>query len=303
MSEIIQIIRDRPGRYVLVGIPCFIKAVRLLMKEDPLLGERIRFCIGLICGHLKSIRFAEMFAWQCGVEPGKLLAVDFRKKLPDADANKYGVEVVGLENGKLVTRTRPVQDMYGYDWGLGFFKYKACDYCDDVVAETADVTVGDAWLPQYIKDSQGTNVIVVRHPIIHNMLERAIAAGNLKLDLIDAEEVVRSQKSGFAHRHDGLAYRLYLADTKGKWRPKKRIQPSKRNIERNFQKRYLMRMLLAKESHDAFKKAVEVGQFSVFVEIMEPLVRQYRALSQPPTWKQFMWQFKGFVKHLLNAFI
>ncbi len=64
-----------------------------------------------------------------------------------------------------------------------------------------------------------------------------------------------------------------------------------------------MRMLLAKESHDAFKKAVEVGQFSVFVEIMEPLVRQYRALSQPPTWKQFMWQFKGFVKHLLNAFI
>lgn len=303
MSEIIQIIRDRPGRYVLVGIPCFIKAVRLLMKEDPLLGERIRFCIGLICGHLKSIRFAEMFAWQCGVEPGKLLAVDFRKKLPDADANKYGVEVVGLENGKLVTRTRPVQDMYGYDWGLGFFKYKACDYCDDVVAETADVTVGDAWLPQYIKDSQGTNVIVVRHPIIHNMLERAIAAGNLKLDLIDAEEVVRSQKSGFAHRHDGLAYRLYLADTKGKWRPKKRIQPSKRNIERNFQKRYLMRMLLAKESHDAFKKAVEVGQFSVFVEIMEPLVRQYRALSQPPIWKQFMWQFKGFVKHLLNAFI
>jgi coenzyme F420-reducing hydrogenase beta subunit len=173
MSEIIQIIRDRPGRYVLVGIPCFIKAVRLLMKEDPLLGERIRFCIGLICGHLKSIRFAEMFAWQCGVEPGKLLAVDFRKKLPDADANKYGVEVVGLENGKLVTRTSPVQDMYGYDWGLGFFKYKACDYCDDVVAETADVTVGDAWLPQYIKDSQGTNVIVVRHPIIHNMLERS----------------------------------------------------------------------------------------------------------------------------------
>ncbi len=175
ISEVMQLVREQPGRYAIVGIPCFIKAVRLLMQQDALIAERIRFCIGLICGHLKSMRFAEMFAWQCGIEPDKLLSIDFRKKLPGADANKYGIEVAGLKNSQVVTVVKPVHDLYGSDWGLGFFKYKACDYCDDVVAETADVVVGDAWLPQYIKDSQGTNVIVVRHPIIQDLLERGIA--------------------------------------------------------------------------------------------------------------------------------
>ena len=32
------------------------------------------------------------------------------------------------------------------DWGMGIFKLGACDYCDDIVGETADISFGDAWL-------------------------------------------------------------------------------------------------------------------------------------------------------------
>ena len=80
MSEVMREVRERPGRYAIVGIPCFLKAVRLLMSQDSVLAERIKFCVGLVCGHLKSKRFAEMFAWQCGIEPGNILEFDFRKK-------------------------------------------------------------------------------------------------------------------------------------------------------------------------------------------------------------------------------
>ena len=302
MSEVMQLVREQPGRYAIVGIPCFIKAVRLLMRQDAILAERIRFCVGLICGHLKSTRYAEMFAWQCGIEPDKLLSIDFRKKLSGEPANKYGIEVTGLKDGQVVTAVRPCYKLYGSDWGQGFFKYKACDYCDDVVAETADVVVGDAWLPKYKVDGRGTNVIVVRHPIIRDLLERGLALNQLNLDSIDANEVSRSQSSGLNHRREGLAYRLHLAERKGEWYPPKRIQPSKRHLIYNLQQRQVWRLRLARESHLAFKEAIDKGQFSLFVQRMKPLVQQYRALYQKPqrlAWRKFTRHIKQLVKRFM----
>src|SRR3546814_19586796 len=56
------------------------------------------------------------------------------------------------------------------DWGAGFFQNRACDFCDDVVAETADIAFGDAWVEPYSSDGRGTNVVVVRSSALHAML-------------------------------------------------------------------------------------------------------------------------------------
>lgn len=285
MSQVMKLVRERPGRYAVVGIPCFIKAVRLLMNQDSALRDRIVFCVGLICGHLKSTQFAAMFAWQCGIEPERLLAIDFRRKLTGRGANDYGVEVTGISDGKVATDTRAVRDLFGYDWGLGLLKYKACDYCDDVVAETADVAVGDAWLTQYLGDSRGTNVVVVRHHAIQGLIENAIANGQLSMDWIDPDEVARSQTAGLNHRREGLAYRLHLADKQGVWRPRKRVKPNA-GFSRKFQRRHVLRMELAEKSHTAFYDACVAKDFSVFISRMEPLIRRYRLLYRRPLWKR-----------------
>ncbi|QHG15280.1 Coenzyme F420 hydrogenase/dehydrogenase, beta subunit C-terminal domain [Nostoc sp. ATCC 53789] len=298
MSEVIQLIRDRPGRYAIVGVPCFIKAIRLLMRQDTVIAERIKFCIGLVCGHLKSTAFAKAFAWQSGIEPNNIISIDFRKKLPNAPANKYGVEVTGIKDGKTITLTSPVKDFYVSDWGLGFFKYKACDYCDDVVAETADISIGDAWLPQYTQDSQGTNVVVVRNPVLYHLLEQARISGRLRLEVLDPEEVVKSQIAGFRHRHDGLAYRLFLTDNKGEWRPPKRVKPKANHLDKADQKRFRLRTLIAEQSHIAFKNAIKAGKFSVFEESMNPLIQQYRATyidPKPPIWKRALRRLKNLI--------
>lgn len=299
MSEVIEMIRDRPGRYAVVGIPCFIKAIRLLAHQDNVLASRIKFCIGLVCRHLKSTAFAKSLAWQCGIAPEEMIAIDFRKKLPDADANRYGVEVIGIKQGQVTTCTKPIQDLYGGDWGLGFFKYKACDYCDDVVAETADLSIGDAWLPEYIRDSKGTNVVIVRHPVLHELLEKARVSGELNLDNVGADQVVKSQNSGFRHRREGLSYRLHLADSKGEWRPKKRVESKSNHLDRDTQKRFLTRALLAENSHLVFKEALNVGKFSIFEEKISPLVQQYRATYLPtqahnkhPLWKRTLRHYR-----------
>lgn len=282
MSHVMQNIRDLPGRYVIVGIPCFIKAVRLLAKQDPVIAERIHFCVGLVCGHLKSTKFADMFAWQCGIEPGNLKKIDFRKKLPGFTANSYGVEATGIKDNQTVTKIKPTIDLFGHIWGLGFFKYKACDYCDDVIAETADVVVGDAWLPQYVNDSQGTNIVVVRHPIIQKIIDNGLLANEIKLDKITVSDVIQSQSSGLKHRREGLSYRLFLADKERKWRPHKRVQAAANHINRNLRRRYYLRTLLAKESHKSFQVAVKANSFSLFIDNMTPLLKKYKATYPIP---------------------
>src|SRR5690625_1411219 len=53
LSDVVREMKATPGRYAVVGVPCFIKAIRLLAASDPVLEARIRFTVGLVCGHLK----------------------------------------------------------------------------------------------------------------------------------------------------------------------------------------------------------------------------------------------------------
>src|SRR3546814_1567602 len=45
LSAVIDQIRAVPGRYAVIGIPCFIKAIHLLRAKDAVLRDRIAFTL------------------------------------------------------------------------------------------------------------------------------------------------------------------------------------------------------------------------------------------------------------------
>ena len=186
-SEVLKLVKEVPGRYAIIGIPSFIMAIRLLAEKDDLIKERVKFTIGLICGHQKSSKFSEALGWQVGIKPGNMKHINFRKKLLDKPANNYGVEISGLIDGQEVTIVKSTKELLGQNWGQGYFKTHASDYTDDVMNETADVTLGDAWLPEYTKDSKGNNVVVVRNPVINDLIKDGLRSGRLNLDVIDVD--------------------------------------------------------------------------------------------------------------------
>jgi coenzyme F420-reducing hydrogenase beta subunit len=286
MSQALAYIRANPGRYAITGIPCFMKAVRLLQEQEPVFAERIRFGIGIICGHLKSTRYADMIAWQLGVSPGELAAIDFRAKLPGTTAKQKGVVVASRRPEAAVEGPEIAQNLFGTDYNYGFFQYKACDFCDDVVGETADISVGDAWLPEYIPDGRGTSLIIPRNPLLQELLETAASEGRVHLEPITVEQAVASQIGGFRQRREGLAYRLNLADEAGVWRPPKRVKPSARHISRRRKAIYRMRTSLAEHSHEVFKQALAADDFEVFRREMGALLDQYRWLYRPTFWQR-----------------
>ena len=294
LSEVVQIVRENVGRYALIGIPCFIKGIRLLAKKDSVINERIKYCIGLVCGHLKSDMFAKSIGWQLGIGPKELETIDFRTKIENKPANEYSVTAYGKNNN---IQSSPTRDLYTTNWGQGYFRYNACEFCDDVVAETADVTVGDAWLPEYKSDSLGTNVIVVRNPIINDILQESYNANRIYLDEITSVDIYKSQQSGFRHRREGLAYRLFLKDKKGEWRPQKRVEPSNK-ITRKRKKIYKLRQEISLESFNAYRYAEEKDEFKYFINYMEPIVKKYKRVTEQPIYKKAIGKIK---RKLLKA--
>jgi coenzyme F420-reducing hydrogenase beta subunit len=273
LSQVLAEIRATPGRYAVVGIPCFIKAIHLLRRVDPLIGERVTHTLGLFCGHMKSRAMVESFAWQLGTELGRVRALDYRIKDESRPANWYRAHL-DLEDGSSVE-----QDWWHLadgDWGAGFFQNPACDWCDDVVAETADVSFGDAWVEPYSSDGRGTNVMVVRSKALHAMVEAARADRRLVLERVDAEFVVRTQAAGLRHRRDGLAYRLSWR--RGRLAPPKRVTAS-RDLPLRRKLVYSLRHSIARWSHRMFRLARWMHAPWLYTRWARAVLRLYQSVT------------------------
>lgn len=277
LDGVLRTMREQPGRYAVVGIPSVIFELRLLAAADAQIGERLAFTVGLVCGHQKSTKYAESFAWQCGIKPGDLRAFDFRVKVPEGRAWDYRMEMTGLIDGDEVTIVKRQDELFGSDWGLGFFKAKFSDFTDDAFNETADVVVGDAWLPEYDGDPNGTNVVIVRDARIAEIVNAAIAEGRLSLEATVPEKVHRSQRGLVRHTRDEIGYRLARADAAGRWRPSKRYEAvgSTTRLRRRIQR---SRTEMAEQSHIHYARAVELGDWEYFHARMTTLVRRHERL-------------------------
>ncbi len=273
LDKVLQVIESKPGRYAITGVPCFVKAIRLLCLDNPLLKDRIRFTMGIVCGGMKSANQSKMIGWQLGVHPDNLVAIDFRGKDPSKPASRKIYQV--WSNRDNLVRSEATSKIHGTDYGASFFKPNACDYCDDVVGETADVSFGDAWLPQYVNDSKGTSIVVVRNQIILDIIEKYRQSNLLLLDEIEGKDVVKSQEGGFRHRREALSFRLGKKEKIGEWYPKKRVAPNEFEIDKKRRKIYQLREDIASRSHIQFYEALKKNDFNHFLKKMVKIEGKY----------------------------
>lgn len=277
LNEILRTIRSTPGRYAIVGIPCFIKAVHLARRAEPVLAERITHTLGLFCGHMKSARFVESFAWQLGAPMPQVRAVDYRIKDSSRPANWYRAQLT------LADGSQHAEDWWQLvdgDWGAGFFQSEACNWCDDVAAETADVAFGDAWVEPFSSDGRGTNVAVTRSAEMLALLEAGIADGRLALSPVSADFVAETQAAGFRHRREGLAYRLGWRSTRAKpIRPRKRVKTGGEQLTLRRKLVYRSRAAIARWSHRLAWLAHRVGRPAIYLRPARAALTFYGALA------------------------
>jgi coenzyme F420 hydrogenase subunit beta len=242
LGTVINQLKTSNERFAIVGIACFIKSVRLLQFYYPELKEKIKFTIGIICGGVKSRFFAEYLAGRTGVANHKFSQPKFRIKDHQSTASDYSFGCKDDKGENHTIKMRKVGDM----WGSGMFKNNACDFCDDVTTELADISLGDAWLNPYNQEGKGTNVIVTRSKLAEKLINDGIIDKELSVDPLDFNQFLSSQQGSFNHRHLALGYRIKLAKKKGLTIPPKRHD--KESISLDFKLVQKQRMVVRKQS-------------------------------------------------------
>jgi coenzyme F420-reducing hydrogenase beta subunit len=203
-----------------------------------------------------------------------IVRVEFRYKEPNRPANWYNARLT-LRDGRIVQ-----QDWWHLadgDWGAGFFMNAACNVCDDVVAETADISFGDAWVEPYASDGRGTNVVVVRSLALAHLVASAIQAGRLHLDVVDSAMVAQTQAAGFRQRREGLAYRL--AWGRRGVQPRKRVAPDVHTPTPGRKLVYRMRYGISTWSHRVFWCARRVQKPHVYLRWARLAAAVYHGLA------------------------
>lgn len=281
MSQVLEEVRSTGERVAVFGLPCFVTALRLLCRQDAELSKQIRYAIGLVCGHMKTTGFGELLGAQLGVPPNEINSINFRKKTSGRPASQYSIEVGSKEHANLPSC--PNTELYGTDWGHGFFKLKGCDFCDDIFAETADFVIGDAWLPEFSSDWRGTNVIVSRSSDLSAILNDGIDSGQVDFEELGPSELAKSQDANFRHRRAALPLRLKKADSNNIWRPKKRFEGDASDTCTPRKKLLDLRTTIAqttRESWPAAKRETSPAQMlRTFRFQIDPLLERYAYLQ------------------------
>jgi coenzyme F420-reducing hydrogenase beta subunit len=194
-SRVIRHVLEHEGRYAITALPCVAKAIRRAQKRLPKLRERIRYVLGLVCGQGKSAFFVEYVCALGGGDPHCLRGVTFRIKDPSRPASDYGMRFLcGREAGDRQEGTVFWKEGMGNVWGDRCFTPGACNFCDDVYAECADIVFMDAWLSRYARDPAGHNLVLTRDATLHNLLHRELdRPGILSLNRIEIDGVIKSQ--------------------------------------------------------------------------------------------------------------
>jgi coenzyme F420 hydrogenase subunit beta len=271
----LKYILENPGRYAITGVPCFHKALRQLKEINPLIAERVTIQIGIVCGQMKSAFYLEYLDRKAG-KTAPLVNACFRRKDESSRADDYLFEGTYI-NATNQVETRSVRNSeIGSNWAMGLFKPRACDFCDDVFAETADISVMDAWLDQYVQDGKGTSLIVTRTNLLKKLLETGKTNNALELNAVSEKDIVESQRGGLNHRRAGLRYRL-LQDVKKGPVPKKRVKPSSQ-LDIWFKAEQRIRSKIRERSRHAMRKQLSVGAdgLNIYTREMNGILALYK---------------------------
>lgn len=275
MSEVLKSVMAMNGSAVFVGLPCQVKAIRLLQNHEPELKEKIKLCIGLVCGHLKSKRYADYLAAECSERMNTpFKSIDFRYRKPGADMADYDVRIETDDDVFL----KPTKQIYASGWQYNLFRNSACDYCDDVFSETADLAVGDVWLDRYRNKEHAHSLLVVRNQYILKLLHEGSNRDDIELDDISPQDASLAQAGGLRDRRTYLAERLRENEKTDGILVKKRVAPARKEIKQLSEK-VRLRAEIATISHEAWLQATRKADIHIFYEQMEPIKHRLDALG------------------------
>jgi coenzyme F420 hydrogenase subunit beta len=208
-----QVLKEN-GRFAIVGLPCHLHGVLKAEKVFKLLEKRIVLRIGLLCSHMVSFEGTGLLLEKKHVKKECLSRISYRGK------GWPGSMSIETKNG--ASLSLPLVGSWNAYWPVFssfFFTPLRCTMCPDQTAELADISLGDAWLPELRSEKRGASIVISRTEKGRNLLEQAVLAKVLSLNSCDIGKVRQSQSVNLKFKKVDLDYRLRFLRSLGRETP------------------------------------------------------------------------------------
>jgi len=187
-----EILNAKEGeRFAVVGLPCHIHGIRKAEEVNKKLRERVVLHLGLFCGHTPNFLGTEFLLNRMSLKKSDIIKLDYRGE------GWPGSVKICLKGGQLLPD-------YSWAWGLlgsNFFTSARCLMCYDQTAELADISFGDAWLPEVTGSEKiGKSMVICRSEVGERVLRLATEKGCCELETVRLvqETPVRKKESSVA---------------------------------------------------------------------------------------------------------
>lgn len=190
------------GRFLFIGKPCDVSALRELAQVDPRVDARVPLMLSFFCAGVPSHAGADRIIREMGLDPAEISTFRYR-------GNGWpGLTVAETADG------RRGEMRYADSWGrhLSSAVQARCKICPDGVGGVADVACADAWYggesgyPQF-EEQDGRSLTLTRTPAGEALLASAERAGAVSTSPLALDEIDLMQP-GQVRRKRALQARL-----------------------------------------------------------------------------------------------
>lgn len=238
-----EILESKEGeKFAVVGLPCHIHGIRKAEQINKKLKEKIVLHVGIFCAKTISFLGTECQLKRMEVKKEEVTKLDYR-----------GEGWPGSMTIQLKNKQRKLSELhYYYDSKFGSFVPWRCTLCNDSACELADISFGDAWLPEVKKgDKVGTSIVVSRNRLCEDILQRMMHKRKVELSTINSGKVNESQ-GGFSWKKKYLKARFTISKLIGRKVP---IFDNAPLLQPSFRV-YLSSVLLYSQRFLAFRRSL-----------------------------------------------
>ena len=209
-NEVLKRIEGDDKKYALIGVPCLIGSIKKAKTLNNNFFKNILYLFSLSCGQMMNHNYPNYLMYKDNYKNEVDWEICFRCKNPKETANIFYTRII--KNNKILVN-KSCSDQYPI-WKYYMFTQESCLFCEDFFGITADITLMDAWLPQYYSDWKGNNIVIIRNKDLLNQFEK-FAKSKAYIKEIDESDVIKSQSSRVNDKKNVLSGRLYLAKKNG----------------------------------------------------------------------------------------
>jgi coenzyme F420 hydrogenase subunit beta len=178
-----EILASKEGeKFAVVGLPCHIHGIRKAEQINKKLKEKIVLHIGIFCNHAPNFWGTKLLLRRLKIREDEVIKFDYRGE------GRPGSMKISKKSGELLK----LPDYWGFV-GAYFFYPARCLMCSDGICELADLSFGDAWLPELSDDKIGKSIIISKTEIGGKILQAMKLKNKIELNEVGVKKVVQSQ--------------------------------------------------------------------------------------------------------------